>query len=144
MTKFQVVTICGSMRFYSLMLEEAERLTSEGWIVLMPFVVEEDPDKKETLDEMHRGKINWSDCVHVVFDETRYMGESTTNELIYAARNGKEITFRDISPKHETWCGVNQLDCSCGNSGYSKGGDACGDCGGSGVYVGRCTCKETK
>lgn len=96
MTQFRVVTICGSMRFYSLMLEEAERLTSEGWIVLMPFVTEEDPGKKETLDAMHRSKIDRSGHVHIVFDETRYMGESTTNELIYAARTGKEITFREI------------------------------------------------
>lgn len=98
---WKTVTICGSMRFYDQMLQVAERLTLEGWIVLMPFVVKRSadgttahpPEVREQLDLLHRAKINLSRMIVVVSDETGYYGDSTRGEIAYAERTGKRIAY---------------------------------------------------
>lgn len=92
-----IVTICGSMRFYRAMLDVAARLTERGVIVLMPHCVVE-PDKqtsamKAQLDRLHRHKIEMSDEIMVVTDETGYYGDSTRDEIGYALAHGKLINW---------------------------------------------------
>lgn len=98
MSEFDVVTVCGSMRFYkSHMLDIAAELSRRGCIVLMPFV-RFMPDEqvgnktKEMLDRMHFAKIDMSDAIYVV-DVDGYIGDSTQNEIEYAADNGKRIYY---------------------------------------------------
>jgi hypothetical protein len=85
---FPVLTISGSMRYFDLMMEEANEWTAKGYIVLMPFVTVIPPDQqagspvKAMLDEMHFTKISMSELVIVVGG---YIGESTHNEIEYAA-----------------------------------------------------------
>lgn len=99
---FPIITICGSMRFYAEMLLEAERLTSEGYIVLMPFVTKgELPEGADALtpadlDAMHRVKINLCSEILVITGGTGYVGESTRGEIEYAARGGKAIRWDAI------------------------------------------------
>ena len=88
-----VITICGSMRFFEQMLEEAERHTIAGAIVLMPFVTPHDgfnPDVKERLDELHLRKIDISDAIQVV-NPGGYIGESTRREITYAQEKDKHV-----------------------------------------------------
>lgn len=93
-----VVTLCGSTRFKSEMLEAAERLTMEGWIVLMPNVfghvddIDLSEPEKERLDEMHKRKIDMSDKV-LVINVGGYIGESTQSEIEYAESWGKPIEY---------------------------------------------------
>lgn len=96
--EFPVITICGSMRFYEIMLRAASELTGRGYIVIMPHVADyvggkSADDKKRMLDIMHRRKIDMSASILVVTDETGYYGESTNNEIAYAASNAKTVEF---------------------------------------------------
>lgn len=94
---FKVTTICGSMRFYPQMLHLAERLTSEGEIVLMPFVTYnggvkvEGDEFADMLDSMHKAKIDMSHGIYVVTGEHGYIGSSTRSEIDYATDHDKEI-----------------------------------------------------
>lgn len=99
MSRFPVVTICGSMRFYLEMIRVAERYTAQGHIVLMPFVTVHDQsnttlsDRKLMLDEMHLQKIDMSSIVIIVTNAENYTGESTRSELSYAIMTGKTIVW---------------------------------------------------
>lgn len=106
---WRVTTICGSMRFYDRMLEVAERLTLEGWLVFMPFVRKDgsmNPTNLahqnslgskeavgEFLDAMHRQKIDLSRSIHVVSDGSGYIGDSTRAEIAYADSLDKRVIF---------------------------------------------------
>lgn len=98
LNKYPVITICGSMRFYNLMLNAAQSYTTKGYIVLMPFVTDYAlsapiDNQKRMLDDMHRAKINMSDTILVVADHTHYVGDSTLGEIAYANFLGKEILY---------------------------------------------------
>jgi hypothetical protein len=84
----EVVTLCGSMRFFPRMLQLAAELTLDGAIVVAPFSVvapeDQGSDSKARLDELHRRKIDMADRVIVVTDETGYYGTSTAAEIQYA------------------------------------------------------------
>lgn len=111
--KYKTVCLCGSMKFYSWMLEVAETETLKGNIILMPFVRKDDymtdstrdlqhkveqalPDGESIatfLDAMHRAKIDMSDEILVCSNRVGYIGESTNAEIQYAATNLKSIRF---------------------------------------------------
>lgn len=97
-SEFQIVTLCGSMRFFPQMQDAASALTRKGFIVVMPFVTIAPGEQignalKERLDRMHREKIRMADIVMVVSDETRYFGDSTMNEVIFAQNLGKRVVW---------------------------------------------------
>lgn len=96
----EFVTICGSMRFFYHMLTVAADETYAGNIVLMPFAVvaaeDQDGKIKAKLDELHREKINYSDRIIVVSDETGYYGESTLREIQYAGSRNMKIDYRKL------------------------------------------------
>lgn len=98
----EVVTLCGSMRFFPQMLEVAAELTLRGMIVVAPFSVvppeEQTFRAKRELDALHRDKIAMADAVVVVSDETGYMGDSTKAEVVYAGKLNKPVTFRTVGP----------------------------------------------
>lgn len=91
------VTLCGSMRFFPLMLEVAAAETAAGNIVLAPFSVvptdEQGSAFKARLDELHRRKIDLADHVIVVTDQSGYYGDSTAGEIEYARERGVPVTF---------------------------------------------------
>lgn len=105
-------TICGSMRFYPLMLKVAERETLEGKIILMPFVrkdAEMDSanldyqiklaregsvaSMNDALDQLHKLKIDLSRGIFVVSDGSGYIGDSTRSEIEYTAKQHKRIIY---------------------------------------------------
>jgi len=95
-----VVTLCGSMRFFELMLRVAAEETDAGAIVLAPFTVvpaaEQGGQLKGQLDELHRHKIDLSDRVVVVTDESGYWGQSTCGEIAHARQAGIPVTVRRV------------------------------------------------
>ena len=95
MSKFPIVTICGSMKFFDRMLEIACDLTLDGYMVLMLFAVNSDNKTKIMLDEMHKEKIKLSMFVYIV-SINGYYGDSVLSEINYALKNNKKIIYTDI------------------------------------------------
>lgn len=86
---YKVVCICGSMRYFSEMLDHARALTRNRCIVLMPFDgayqgCKPDDDIKKMLDDMHLVKISMANEVHVI---GWWIGESTSREIRFAEGN---------------------------------------------------------
>lgn len=99
MSRYEIVTICGSTKFKDDMMRVAKELTLENKIVLMPLVFAHKGDKitdkqKENLDKLHLSKIDLSDTVVIVTVDD-YIGESTKNEIIYAIKKGKNVQYKN-------------------------------------------------
>lgn len=97
-TRFAVITICGSMRYYREMIKAAEQLTSFEYVVLMPFVSDymggvSADERKKMLDEMHKQKIDMADSILVIGE---HRGDSTLTEINYAYLSGKPV-FNSIT-----------------------------------------------
>jgi hypothetical protein len=94
---WRTITVCGSMRFYEVMLKFAAKLTLDGWIVLMPFCVVEEAAQggciKANLDALHRRKIDLSRSILVVTDDAGYIGDSTRSEINYALVHRKSVAY---------------------------------------------------
>lgn len=97
----KIVTVCGSMRFWTQMIEVAQVETKKGHIVLMPFQEKVDEDApggtklNEQLDHLHRDKIDMSSEIIVVMVDN-YVGDSTQKEISHAAANEVKISFRNF------------------------------------------------
>ncbi|MCM1215405.1 MAG: hypothetical protein NC548_12905 [Lachnospiraceae bacterium] len=110
-TSSEIVCLCGSMKFFNRILEEATKLTLQGKIVLTPF---KDSRNKEliskedieTYDRVHRARIDKCDRVLVV-NPGRYIGESVRKEIKYAEYIGKPVSYTDeiVKPYVVTLCG---------------------------------------
>lgn len=96
--KYNIITLCGSIRFKDEFLKVQEKLTLKGNIVLTPnffnHIKKEDIDleTKEMLDKMHRQKIDIADEIFVI-NVGGYIGESTKSEIEYAKAKGKKISY---------------------------------------------------
>lgn len=97
--KYKVITLCGSTRFKDAFLEQQQRLTLEGNIVLSPVMFGHCSDDalwtestKAMLDDMHKRKIDMADEIFVI-NEGGYIGESTRSEIEYAKRTGKAVRY---------------------------------------------------
>lgn len=99
-----IVTLCGSTRFYEAFQKANFEETMKGHIVLSvgfyPHAQEkahgEDvgitAEQKAMLDKLHLRKIDISDEI-LVLNVDGYVGESTTNEILYAHKLGKTIRW---------------------------------------------------
>lgn len=96
--KYNIITLCGSIKFKTQFMEVQEKLTLEGNIVLTPnffySIKKEEIDEKtkKMLDEMHRQKIDMSNEIYVI-NYGGYIGESTKSEIKYAKSKGKIISY---------------------------------------------------
>jgi hypothetical protein len=93
--EYEIVTLCGSMRYYPQMLHLAEELTAGGCIVLMPYVAKyrgglPADATKRMLDDMHMVKIDMADRIIVI---GAHIGESTSKEIEYAKKHLKPVNF---------------------------------------------------
>lgn len=85
------------MKFAHRMKQVAKRLTLEGNVVLTPCIMGFDPKQltpkeHETLDQIHRQKIDISDYV-LIINVGGYYGKNTKEEIEYAERIGKEVRY---------------------------------------------------
>ena len=108
----KIITISGSMRFYSTMVQLRDHLIANGNIVFIPMdigfhvnrsIITDINEFEDALKTIHHDKINISDTVIIVNkndDKGSYhIGKSTLEELNYAASMGKEIVFySDLVP----------------------------------------------
>ena len=96
--KYNVITLCGSIKFKDKFIEVQEKLTLEGNIVLTPIffnnIKKENigEQTKNMLDKMHKQKIDMSDEI-LVINVGGYIGESTKSEINYANLKSKKICF---------------------------------------------------
>lgn len=93
----KVITICGSLKYQNIMMEEAQKLTMEGNCVLTPtYPVIKDykisQEEMNNLKESHLKRIELSDAIYVL-NVDNYIGESTSIEIDYASSLNKEIIY---------------------------------------------------
>lgn len=94
--RFNVITLCGSMRFR----EEFERLSAEftlaGNVVLTPVsldsTIHASAEERERLGRIHLQKVDMADEIFVV-NVDGYVGESTRREINRARARGLRVTF---------------------------------------------------
>ena len=103
--KYKVITICGSTRFKDAFMETQKRLTLGGNIVISVGLFGHSGDDevwkegiKETLDDMHRSKIDMADEIFVI-NVGGYIGSSTRSEIEYAKATGKHIEYLETVDK---------------------------------------------
>lgn len=105
-TKFPVITLCGSTKFKDKFEEVRKDLTSKGNIVINLGTYEHSGDSevwegepenaytktKLMIDEMQLQKINMADKVMII-NVGGYIGESTAKQIEYAKSIGKDILY---------------------------------------------------
>lgn len=96
--KYNIITLCGSIKFKDEFLKVQEKLTLDGNIVFTPNFFnsikkeEINLDTKKMLDEMHKQKIDMSNEIYVI-NLGGYIGESTKSEIEYAKMKGKKVNY---------------------------------------------------
>ena len=93
----KIITICGSLKFQKEMMEMAEKLSFKGNCILTPtYPVSQNlniTDKQlNYLKDAHFKRIDLSDII-LVMNVNNYIGESTSLEIEYATKLGKEIIY---------------------------------------------------
>lgn len=100
--RYNIITLCGSIKFKDEFIKLQEKLTLEGNIVFTPNFFNNikkenmDLETKKMLDKMHRQKIDMSDEIYVI-NPGGYIGESTKSEIEYAKSKGKKISYLENS-----------------------------------------------
>ena len=97
--EIKVVTICGSMKFASVMQQIATELEKKnGWSVIQCcYGITQNTLTKQEMDNIvnaHWKKIDISDAIYVV-NIGGYIGNATKNEIEYAKQHGKEIIYHE-------------------------------------------------
>lgn len=98
MDRYNVITLCGSIKFKEEFERIKEELTLAGNIVLIPNFFhsvkkeEINNETKKMLDEMHKQKIDMSDEIYVI-NAGGYIGENTKSEIEYAKTKNKKISY---------------------------------------------------
>lgn len=91
----KIVTICGSVKFKDKMMEIAKNLEIKNKYVVIQCVYSMDKfsdEEQRILADLHYKKIEISDAVYVV-NIAGYIGSSTSNEIEYANKLGKEVIY---------------------------------------------------
>ena len=103
----EIITLCGSTRFYKEFQHANYILTMQGYIVLsVGFYYYSSkeahgkkwnctPKQKIMLDELHFRKIDISNKIFVL-NVNGYIGESTRNEINYAKKKGIKIIYLEV------------------------------------------------
>ena len=101
MKKFEIITLCGSLRFKDLFLRVQRELTLNRKIVFTPCFFDENIETlasinstkiREMLADMHKHKIDLSDGI-LVINHGGYIGKSTQEEIKYAIAIGKTVQY---------------------------------------------------
>lgn len=93
----KIIAICGSLKFQKDMMEIAEKMALDGNCVLTPvYPVLKDCERTtrqlENLKEEHLKRIELADTI-LVLNINNYIGNSTSFEIEYAKKLGKEIVY---------------------------------------------------
>ena len=91
----KIVTICGSMKFKNKMMEIAKELEIKNRYVVIQCIYSSDnfsEKEQQTLADLHYNKIEISDAIYVI-NVNVYIGSSTSKEIEYAKKLGKEVMY---------------------------------------------------
>ena len=93
----KIITLCGSLKFQKEMMIIAEKMALNGNCILTPvYPILENNEKTDEqinmLKEAHFKRIELSDAILVV-NVNNYIGESSSLEIEYAKKLGKEIMY---------------------------------------------------
>lgn len=91
----KIVTICGSMKFKDKMMEVAKELEIKNKYVVIQCIYSNNKfskDEQQVLADLHYKKIEISDAIYVV-NVNGYVGSSTSKEIEYAKKLGKEVMY---------------------------------------------------
>ncbi len=105
-SKYKVITLCGSTRFKDEFIKVQKELTLKGNIVISVGLFGHSGDKevwenmdedtltktKIMLDDMHKRKIDMADEIYVI-NVNGYIGDSTRSEIEYAKKHGKKVNY---------------------------------------------------
>ena len=126
-TSQPVVTICGPMRYFDIMIDAQWRLSLQNMIVLLPMFDENNFKPEEPVHcfnqdgmdlkalspaelvhrkRLHFAKIDRSDCVYILMVNGK-IGLDTQEEILYAISKKKEIGFLNYSG--HAFLGVNEF-----------------------------------
>ena len=95
--EMKVITLCGSLKFQKEMMKVAEKMSLEGYCILTPvYPVLENINRTEEqlvrVKKAHFKRIELSDTI-LVLNVDNYIGNSTSLEIDYAKKLGKEIIY---------------------------------------------------
>ena len=95
--EMKVITLCGSLKFQKEMMKVAEKMSLEGYCILTPvYPVLENINRIEEqlvrVKKAHFKRIELSDTI-LVLNVDNYIGNSTSLEIDYAKKLGKEIIY---------------------------------------------------
>ncbi len=91
----KIVTICGSMKYQDKMIEIAKYLEINYKYIVIQCIYSIDKlsdSDINILSKLHYKKIDISDAIYVV-NINGYIGNSTSKEIEYAKKLGKEIIY---------------------------------------------------
>ena len=91
----KIVTICGSMKFEDKMRKVAKELEIKNKYVVIQCIYSSDKfseAEQQILADLHYNKIEISDAIYVI-NVNGYIGNSTSKEIEYAKKLGKEVMY---------------------------------------------------
>lgn len=97
----KIVTICGSMKFKDKMMEVAKELEIKNKYIVIQCVYGNgkfSEEEQKILADLHYKKIEISDAIYVI-NVDGYIGNSTSKEISYAKKLGKEIMYLENENK---------------------------------------------
>lgn len=98
--RYKVICLCGSTKFKREFMEQQQRLTLAGNVVLSVGVfghsdcIRLSATEKIMLDDIHKQKIWMSDEIFVI-NKNGYIGKSTQSEIDYAVSLKKPVIFME-------------------------------------------------
>ena len=116
-TKYPIVTICGSSKFMDGIKSLQSSLEMLGAIVFIPAIFNY-PSTLDTMsaeteivyDVMHKAKMCFSDVV-IIYNENNYYGDDTRKEIEYAERNGIPVIYKFSDKEIEMWSVADIINC---------------------------------
>ena len=110
MLNYQIVTLCGSLKFKDVFDKIEKKLIDDGYIVLTPMYDNYLNLDIETLHKVHDNKMSISDFI-VLIDVDGYVGKNTQREIDFCKTNNINIiSYRDISnfERPTVTCNINK------------------------------------
>lgn len=107
LSRYKVITLCGSTRFKEDFMRVQKELTLQGNIVISVGCFGHSGDEftdeqKIMLDDMHKRKIDMADEIFVI-NKDGYIGSSTKSEIEYAEKLKKPVRYMENNKVYDNF-----------------------------------------